>query len=358
MCTRYSTWGSRRAWGRRPAHLVVLVLLAAAAGACRDGKRAPGNSTSRPKPASAAPRPTPLEATDHSSARFLPPSTGPGWRLQGKIRHFNKQDLFKHINGAAGTYFTHGFQQCTTARYLQTSPHPKGSEASSPIQVDLYVMGDALGAFGVFTTERPEGTPAQEGPWTQGYRSGSLLAFVHGRYYVKVVSMSPGPGAHPVQRRLASLISRELGPPGSLPAQLKLFPEQHRVAASAVYYPQDFLGLSSLFRVFATQYNDGVGSFRLFFSRQKDPAAAETILRRLTSPRQGRRHTLLKEEDGVTEIHAIQEEFLGHVLLAAQGRHVAGAVSSEGPRDTSGPRAAATLRQLLSSLAAESRAAE
>ncbi len=100
------------------------------------------------------------------------------WTLRSKDEIFDRKTIFKHINGGAELYLAYDFQKALVRRYTDNT----GME----ILVDVYDMGSAQDAYGVFSSEYDRGD-AGVGQGSE-YADG-LLRFWKNRYFVSVYAM-------------------------------------------------------------------------------------------------------------------------------------------------------------------------
>ena len=61
---------------------------------------------------------------------------------------YNRDTIYKHINGGAELYLAYGFKEVLVRKYLG----PNNIE----MVLDIYDMGNSMDAFGVFSTERED----------------------------------------------------------------------------------------------------------------------------------------------------------------------------------------------------------
>ena len=137
------------------------------------------------------------------------------WTAEPKDRMYDRETIFRYIDGAGEVYRAYNMRSCLSRRY--TSPN------APAIVLDIFDMGTSEDAFGVFTHDR-DGRAVDVG---QGalYRPG-WLSFWKGRFFVSIYIEEETEGAKEaisdLSRVVASLI-KDRGPkPGLL---LKLPPE-------------------------------------------------------------------------------------------------------------------------------------
>jgi hypothetical protein len=97
------------------------------------------------------------------------------------VTTFKGKSLYKYIDGAAEVYLAYNFRQVSAVRYLKTN-HPD-------ITADVYWMGSAEDAFGVFSLEHQD---PEVGIGQGSEFGGSLLRFWKGKYFVSVLGNGTG----------------------------------------------------------------------------------------------------------------------------------------------------------------------
>lgn len=145
---------------------------------------------------------------------------------------FYASDLYRYIDGGAEAYHMYNLVAMVHRQYK-----PKDAE----VTVDIYDLGSALNAYGIYTAERsPESRFITIG--AEGYIDQNILNFLQGNYYVKLSAFSDTQKLEPVMRAFAEDISRRIGSGKRLPALLSLLPAKNLVAHSEKYMTKAPLG--------------------------------------------------------------------------------------------------------------------
>lgn len=145
---------------------------------------------------------------------------------------FYSSDLYRYIDGGAEAYHMFDLVAMVHCEYK-----PKDAE----VTVDVYDMGTALNAFGIYSAERsPDYHFIPAG--AEGYIDENILRFLQGPFYVKLSAFSDKLKTKPILESFAGDISRRIGQGKSLPAALALFPERNLVARSQKYVKKAPLG--------------------------------------------------------------------------------------------------------------------
>jgi len=288
-----------------------------------------GGGDKAPEPASPAQSPPARsEALGESSRQLLAwlPDAGavPGWTRTGEARRYGPGNLWEYINGAAETFLTFGFQEAATADYADAA-------RKQEITIDIYRMGDPVGAYGMYAEERnPEATFLQVG--AEGYRSGNVLNFWAGPCYVKLTAPREDPALAAGLEALAAEVARRVGQAGPRPVVFDRFPAASLVPHSFRVLPKDVLAQSYLSNGFEAEYRDGAKPWKLVLVVfDADDAAAAALdrysaflassgpaPRRITAPGQGG----FVGKDG----------YYGLVVAARAGRHMGVAVGAPSER--------------------------
>ena len=150
--------------------------------------------------------------------------------------------LYEYIDGGADVYLLYDFQRLL---------HQNFQVAEGELTVDVYDMGKAENAFGMYSSERSPGYKLVI-IGVEGYRSDGTLNFVQDRYYVKL--SASGAKATAAVDPFARMLSRRIGGTARAPALLAKFPQEHRVAHSEQYVRKDPLGHAFLAPAYIVGY--------------------------------------------------------------------------------------------------------
>ena len=167
-----------------------------------------------------------------------------GWKAAGEIRAFPSGELWKHINGAAELFESHGVRELAV-RNLERS--------GTSVEVSVYEMFSPLAAFGVYGVESSSGgTPIDVGSAAMLFAPYQAL-MQDGRFYVKV-DVREGELSEESARSLLAGVARGLHAGEGLPEELGRLPTEGRIEGSLAYTAQGFLGLSELRRCVHAEY--------------------------------------------------------------------------------------------------------
>jgi hypothetical protein len=136
-----------------------------------------------------------------------------GWKWDGKQETYDAQSIFKYIDGAAEVYLAYNFQGLKVGHYDR--------EGRPKLIADVYRMGTAEDAFGVFSFERQDDDAAIG----QGSEfGGGLLRFWKGSYFVTVYADGEAPDAERAVLDLGKAIAAAIGETGSPPDIVRALP--------------------------------------------------------------------------------------------------------------------------------------
>ena len=136
---------------------------------------------------------------------------------------YEPDNLWDYIDGAADNYLNYQFRDLHIAEYTL------GRKVV--YKVEIYRHEDPENAFGIYSSER---SPDYHfiGLGTQGYSEPSLVHFLKGSRYVKVLMMNEKKGNDNQLMELAKKVEASLPGPAEFPEMLGRFPEEGKVSNS------------------------------------------------------------------------------------------------------------------------------
>jgi len=204
-----------------------------------------------------------------------------GWEREGEPAVYLPDNLFEYINGAADLYLAYDFQEMGTLNYA----YGRGGSVS----VEIYRLGDAKCAYGIYSQERPR-DPSYVESGAQGYYDPGVLNFCQGDHYIKILGYELADGGKSAMTAVANSISAKISSArvdstgsgsgeGSgtdragdktLPAALLCFPATGKVPNTERYIARDFLGQEFLRSAFVAEYDIGEQGSRAFIIEARD----------------------------------------------------------------------------------------
>jgi len=198
----------------------------------------------------------------------------PGWSSIEGPAEYDPDTLYEYIDGAARMYHAFGFTRLAHVRYA-----PEAGDGS-PITLDVYHMGDALGAYGIYTNTRPpEVEPRAWG--AEGYRRGMVAAAWRGAIYAHAeAEAGDATSAAMLERLVAGVAGAAPGEP-SLPDMAQLLPREGLLRNSDRYVANDLLGHTCLPGGLLAEYGVNGGEYLLFLSDTGSVSAARAAVETL-----------------------------------------------------------------------------
>jgi hypothetical protein len=137
------------------------------------------------------------------------------WEAREKDRTFDRRTLYDYMDGGAEVFLAFDLRQVWVRKYA--------GPGKSEIILDVYEMGSAAEAFGLFSCDRQDpgvgiGQDSEYGP--------GLLRFWQGKYFVAVTISSDDEAAGKAALELGRALVPLLGPPGPRPELLAVLPEE------------------------------------------------------------------------------------------------------------------------------------
>jgi hypothetical protein len=242
-----------------------------------------------------------------------------GWVIEEKVKLYDKDTLFDHIDGEAELYFPYGFDALASASYV----NKQNSDLS--IVADVYRMASVLDAFGIYSNYRKANNL-----WVtigaEGFVSPSQLMFYQDRYFVRL--QISGATSLPTDTFLACAraISGNLPAGVGPPKELEVMKIPALVPKSERYLAQSLLGYVFFRRGIIADATVQDEKMQIFVIHEDTPTAARKAF--------GQYHSYLKAEaQGIQmtgnparmRIIAV-DPLYGGVLVEQSGRYIIGAV--------------------------------
>lgn len=159
-----------------------------------------------------------------SLAAGLVPRDVLGWTAV-EDHSFDADTIFEYIDGAGEVYRSYNMRSLFARRFEKA--------AEPALVVDLFDMGTAADAFGVFSHDL-DGEDAATGQGST-YKGG-LLSLWKGRYFASVYAEGETPGTKRAVFAVSAAIARAIESPGKKPALIAGLPEAGLDAGSVRYF--------------------------------------------------------------------------------------------------------------------------
>lgn len=232
-----------------------------------------------------------------------------GWKSDGKVQVFNKDNLYEHIDGAAEFYLSYGFESLQVASWKSD-----GSE----LTVEVYDHGDPLHAYGIYSIERS--AKAETSPiGLEGYSDATTLNFVTGKFYVKINSTQPEKVAGFSLKSFAAEFAKTLSTNPEYPKVIGLFPKENLQPNTCQYIPTEFMGLGFLGSAVRAKYSLNGAEVTLFIIERADRAEVEKMVLKYIS------YAEAKIKNPAEGDILIKDPFNGAVCLRWKGNYLLGA---------------------------------
>jgi hypothetical protein len=186
-------------------------------------------------------------AKEISIESLLPRKLPEGWTQISGPEIYTQKTLFERINGQAELFFKYGFQKSVFTIYQNKN------NSKDQIELDLYDMGNALQAFGIFSRFRSDDRPAGVG--LESYLEDTSLLFYKGRYFVMLYATETDPS---LLKRMALTISSSIADSTPAPKEIDTFPKDGLKPGSIEYHAEGLLGYQFFKRGFQAVYLEKV----------------------------------------------------------------------------------------------------
>jgi hypothetical protein len=258
-----------------------------------------------------------------SLAKLLEQAAPPGWQANAAVEQYTVENLYDKIDGRSELFMSYGVVAMAWCSLAQDANPDRF------IEVFLYDMGSALGAFGVFSVERvAHTTPLRLG--RGAYRTPTDLLLWKGRYYLTLTGAETGAAIEQAQEAIAKTIEQRLPASTETLWGLETLPKEGRLDDSVQYFAVDAMSMDFMTDTFTADYRFGDAVLRCFVSRQADEAGAGGALARLAEYMKTYGEGF--EETDRDGLRLIAAEFGGGFADAAfqHGRFVAGVSAVKG----------------------------
>ena len=156
----------------------------------------------------------------------LLPSRAAGYTTDGPDGVFDRESIYRLIDGGAEVYLALGLRAAVSRRYRK--------EGGPDILVDVFDMGSAADAFGAYRNDMREGPAAGVG--RESEIQGATLYFWKNKYFVSVVALRETASSRRAVRELGGVIAARIPAGKGPPALLALLPRRGRIESQIHYF--------------------------------------------------------------------------------------------------------------------------
>jgi len=149
----------------------------------------------------------------------------PGWGPGERRTVSSSRGLYDYMNGGAEVYLDYGFQDLAVGEWI--------SPGGDPLKVEVYRMGSAKSAYGMFTQDTwGEDTDVGRGAQIQG----GILRFWKGEYFVRVFMWRGYEEYLTTIRETGRSVARRITSEEDVPALVSLLPVKGRVPGGVHFF--------------------------------------------------------------------------------------------------------------------------
>ena len=226
----------------------------------------------------------------------------PGWSQSGPARSYQTANLFEYMDGNAEGYLIYGFRSMkgVTCRQGEIS-----------FVIDLSDMGDADGAYGIFSADRDPALPTDKFGMA-GQVAPRRAMFVKGSYLVEIAANPEGDHSTALRAWLTAL-DRIITGSTALPEALAWFPAEGRQSLRLV--PESVLGIRLLKRGYVAQYDFG----KAFVAYETSPDSANAVMQKLRA-----RFGQVTAANVADDAFQATDQYLGRLFIFRKGRLIGG----------------------------------
>ncbi len=210
-------------------------------------------------------------APDYDTGDLLEGLSPEGWKPSGPIEHYNVATLYNKINGRSELYMSYNVRGLSWVDLVQDEDQGRF------IDVFIYDMRDATGAFGTYAVEREIDQPSA-GLGREAYVSDGNHYFWKGKWYAYVQSSHDDEEGRAAGYAVAKALVDRLEDSGEAVRGLDWLPEDGLVRDSITYFLVDAMSLDFMTDTFMAKYEMGSGRVTCFITKRDSEEAAAKIV--------------------------------------------------------------------------------
>ncbi len=223
---------------------------------------------------------------DAVSSGSLMPAEASGYRAAGSDHDYDRKTIFEYIDGAGEVYLQFAYRTVRVRDF--------GRQGQPGISVQLFDMGRADDAFGIFSLDREDD---DAGIGQDSEYGGGLLRFWKGRFFVCVSAENETPESKAAVLALGRAVAGGIADDGERPEVLDGLPPEGLLARRVRFFHGPFglashypavdgkaIGLSQETDAVLAAYRKGDSVARLLLVRYPDAGRAAAGLEALSRP--------------------------------------------------------------------------
>lgn len=240
-----------------------------------------------------------------------------GWRREAPVERYVVANLYDKIDGRSELFMAYGVMGLAFATFKNTS------DPAQYVDLYLYDMGSAAGAFGVYSVERWPGMEALE-LGRGGYGNGADVFFWKGRYYASVLGSGEEEGVRDAQMAIAAHLANQLDDSDETLWGFDVLPLERVVTDSIQFFMVDALSLGFMTDTYTAEFTFDTTKVSAFVSRAESTEAAQARLEDFVAYL--RRYGASVESIGDADSRVTVGDMGGgfHDAVTRKGRYVAG----------------------------------
>lgn len=208
---------------------------------------------------------------------FPPGILSGGWALGSRLRRFDKESLFRKINGEAEKFLKQGFREL---HYLAL----KAPSGNDEVSIELFEQQQFSSALGLFSDHREPGRKVEHTDGVMYFSTPAGAIGMNGRFFFRIAGNNNGPAvrgkAEQVVRAFAALPVKK----GDIPLPFRIFTQGLGIDPGDVAFQRSNAFQYDFARNFwfATAGGGGGASrARFFLHRATSPQTAATLFEKI-----------------------------------------------------------------------------
>jgi hypothetical protein len=199
-----------------------------------------------------------------------------GLKPLSPLETFGTENLSDKINGKAELYLSAGFVELLAQRFAARV------DPGSWLETFVYDMASSRNSFAVYSLQRryeAESLALRE----FAYKTENALYFVHGPYYVEIISSVASEGMAELMLAFGENFVRQTPVSHGRIPELGLFPPKYLIKGSISLLPSDGFGFERFDSIFTAQYLVEETELTAFLSKRQSQAEASELVETYTS---------------------------------------------------------------------------